>query len=132
MEQATLGPETTHRAYRRAKAEYQITYDEVAEQITKLGYPVSQQTIFRLEDQDAPPKQARRQILTWMFMLAIGYDPSTIPGLKKPMAGMIDWDKAASELHPGRWKRSVATNHVRSRCDSSLRTGTSPVRGSAA
>lgn len=135
MDLATLGPETfgerLHRAYRRAKEEYGITYQEIADQITKLGYPVSQQSVFRVEELETVPRTARKQMLVYLFVLAIGFDPAGFSGLKRPMAGMMDWDKAAEELHPSRWKRQIAPSRVRSRCDSQSSAAHTPTRGLA-
>lgn len=116
--------EKLHRAYRRSKNEYGITYDQIAERISAIGFPCSGQTVFRCEAHDEVPRTSRGLLMVWLFAAACGYDPAEL-GIKTPAGKLLDWSKVQEELDPARWTRQVAPSRIRSRCSSGSGAGTS-------
>jgi hypothetical protein len=123
----TLARETwgqrVHRAYRSGRDQYNYTYEDVARQISRIGMSISQQTIFRLEKNDTPPRTARGQLNAWLILTAYGYDPADFQ-IKEPMGKLLDWGAVKAELNPAKWSRQVGSSPVRSRWSASSGAGT--------
>ena len=116
--------ERVHRAYRIGREQYGYTYEAVARQISRIGMPISQQTVFRTEAHEYAPKTARGQLNAWLVLCAYGFDPADF-GIKEPMGKLLDWDRVREELNPSKWARQVGSPPVRSRWSSRMGGGTS-------
>lgn len=109
--------ERVHRAYRHGRDQYGYTYMDLAKQISRLGMPISQQTIIRLEENPVPPKTGRGHLNAWLALTAMGFNPADFQ-IKEPMGKLLDWDQVKAELDPARWSRHVGSGPVRSRWSS--------------
>ena len=117
--------EKLHRAYRVGRDTYGYTYVDLARQITRIGMPISQQTIIRLEENTSVPKTGRGQLNAWLAITAMGFDAADF-GLKEPMGKLMDWSAVKTELAPSKWARQVGSSPVRSRWSARSGAGTSP------
>ncbi len=115
--------ERVHRAYRLGREQYGYTYKEVAKEITKAGWPVSEQTLFRIEKLPAVPKTARGRMNAWLFLTALGFDPTDFQ-VHAPMGDAFDSDAIKKKLDPAGWMRHTAPSSVRSRWSSPSGAGT--------
>lgn len=92
--------ERVHRAYRQGRAIHGFTYREIADRITQV-YPVSMQSLQRIEQQPDVPRQPRVRLVAYLALVAYGFDPETF-GLNhdNTPVGFIDLRKAKSVLDP--------------------------------
>ena len=115
--------ERLHRAYRYGREQHGYTYESVARQISRLGMPLSQQTLIRLEENETAPKTGRGQLNAWLALTAYGFEAADF-GLKEPMGKLLDWDAVRKELDPSRWAHQIGSVPVRSRWSSRESAGT--------
>ena len=99
LDDETFG-ERIHRAYRQGRTAHGFTYREVAERLSQV-YPVSMQSLQRLEQQPDIPKQARMRLVAYLALIAYGFDPETF-GLNhdNTPVGFVDLKKAKAVLDP--------------------------------
>jgi hypothetical protein len=92
--------ERVHRAYRQGRALHGFTYRDIAERLTNL-YPVSMQSLQRIEQQDEIPKQPRVRLVAYLALIAYGFEPEDF-GLNHDNTplGLVDLKKAKAALDP--------------------------------
>lgn len=114
-----LPPETwgarLHRAYKVGKEVYGYTYSEIADAISAI-YPVSQQTLIRLERNNEAPRADRVMFLAWLYVTAMGFDPRDLKVVETAQLKLMDKEQLRAELDPQRWKRRIGPREARNRC----------------
>lgn len=92
--------ERVHRAYRQGRAAHGFTYREIAERLSTV-YPVSMQSLQRIEAQAEIPRQPRMRLVAYLALIAYGFEPEDF-GLNhdNTPVGFIDLAKAKSVLDP--------------------------------
>jgi len=104
-----------HRAYKVGREVYGYTYAELADAISPI-YPVSQQTLIRLERNNEAPKAARQMFLAWLYVTALGFDPRDLRVVETAQLKLMDKEQLRAELDPQRWKRRIGPREARNRC----------------
>jgi hypothetical protein len=100
----TLNDETfgekVHRAYRQGRAAHGFTYREIADRLSAV-YPVSMQSLQRLELQPDIPRQQRVRLVAYLALIAYGFDPEDF-GLNHDNTplGLLDLEKTKVVLDP--------------------------------
>lgn len=92
--------ERVHRAYRKGRATYGFTYREVSERLSTV-YPVSMQSLQRIEQQPVIPRQPRMRLVAYLALIAYGFEPEDF-GLNHDNTplGFVDLQRARTALDP--------------------------------
>jgi hypothetical protein len=99
LEDETFG-ERVHRAYRQGRAQHGFTYREISDWLAPV-YPVSMQSLQRIEAQPDLPRQARMRLVAYLALIAYGFEPEDF-GLNHDNTplGFIDIEKTKAVLDP--------------------------------